>query len=37
MSTVIKEYGLKVSEKKSKMVGINGIRGIRRWKMEWIN
>ena len=30
VSTVIEEYGLKVSEKKSKVVCINGIRGIRR-------
>ena len=27
VSTVIEEYGLKVSEKKSKVVCINGIRG----------
>ena len=33
MSTVTKEYGLKVSKKKSKVVCINGIRGIRRWKL----
>ena len=33
VSTVIEEYGLKVSEKKSKVVCINGIRGIRRWKI----
>ena len=33
VSTVIEDYGLKVSEKKSKVVCINVIRGIRRWKM----
>ena len=37
VSTVIEEYGLKVSEKKSKMVCINGIRGIRRWKIGSTN
>ena len=37
MSTVIKEYGLKVSEKKSKVVCINGIRGIIRWKIGSTN
>ena len=33
VSIVIDEYGLKVSKKKSKVVCINGIRGIRRWKI----
>ena len=33
VSTVIEEYGLKVSEKKSKEVCINGMRGIRQWKI----
>ena len=37
VSTVIKEYGLKVSETKSKVVCINGIRGIRRWKFGSTN
>ena len=37
VSTVIEEYGLKVSEKKSKVVCINGIRGIRRWKIGSTN
>ena len=36
VSTVIEKYGLKVSEKKSK-VCINGIRGIRRWKIGSTN
>ena len=31
VSTVIEKYGLKVSERKYKVVCINGIRGIRRW------
>ena len=33
VSTVIEKYGLKVSENKSKVVCINGIRGIIRWKI----
>ena len=33
VSTVIEEYVLKVSEKKSTVVCINGIRGIGRWKI----
>ena len=37
VSTVIDEYGLKVSEKKSKVVCINGIRGIRIWKIRSTN
>ena len=37
VSTVIEEYGLKVSEKKSKVVCINSIRGIRRWKIGSTN
>ena len=31
MSTVIKEYGLKVRKNKSKVVCIHAIRGSRRW------
>ena len=37
MSTVIEEYVLRVSEKKSKVVCINGIRGIRRWRIGGTN
>ena len=37
VSTVSEEYGLKVSENKSKVVCINGIRGIRRWKIGSTN
>ena len=36
VSTVIEEYGLKVSEKKSTVVCINGIRGITRWNIGGI-
>ena len=33
VNTVMEEYGIKVSEKKSTVVCLNGIRGIRRWKI----
>ena len=37
MSTLNEEYGLKVNENKSKVVCINGIRGIRRLKIGSTN
>ena len=37
VNTVIEEYGLKVSEKKCKVVCMNGITGIRRWKIGSTN